>query len=225
MNRYVRQEILGEIGVSGQEKIRKAKVAVVGVGGLGSVCAELLVRAGVGSLLLIDKDVVSLVNLHRQFSFKEGDVGKSKVFVLKDYLSKVNSGVSISVVEDFLHEKNTGVLDGFDLVLDCSDNMLARRVINSYCSSSGKPWIHAAASGVVGNVLFVSDSSVFDKFFRSGESFGDCSEVGVLNSLPVLIASVQVSQAIRFIVDGSFCEGLIRINPWLSSFDVFDVKN
>ena len=225
MNRYIRQEVLEEIGVSGQEKIRNAKVAVIGAGGLGGVSAELLVRAGVGSLLLVDKDVVSLVDIHRQFSFKEDDVGKFKVFVLKDYLSSVNSDVSISVVEDFLSDGNADVLSDFDLVLDCTDNMLARRVIDKYCSSSGKSWIHAAASGVRGNVLVIREGGVFDKFFRSGECFDDCACVGVLNCLPSLISSIQVSQALRLILGEEPCKGLIRINLWDSSFEVFNVKN
>lgn len=224
MNKYIRQETLKEIGSEGQGLISRAKVAVIGLGALGTVSAELLCRAGVGELLLVDKDSVSLENIHRQSLYSSRDVGSSKLVVSKRELEKINPDVKINLFDDFLSSGNVSVLDSYDLILDCTDNMLSRRVINDYCSVSKKTWIHSAASGIRGNVLVVSNPSVFSEYFRSGESFDSCAEIGVLNTLTFLVSSVQVTQALRIIVGLEPDSRLLRFNIWDSNFECFSFK-
>ncbi len=225
MGRYIRQEVLKEIGVSGQRLLSKARIAIVGVGALGTVVAELLTRAGVGEIFLIDGDKVSLVNLQRQFLFEEKDVGKFKVVVAKNKLKKINSDVSVIVVKEFLTEKNTDeLLADCGLVLDCTDNMASRNIINDCCERNKKIWIYSAASGVKGNVLVVDDPNLFRSFFRSGETFDRCEEIGVVNAVTSITASLQVAEAIKIIVRKDFCKDLIRFDVWNNSYNKIKIK-
>lgn len=225
MNRYVRQEVLKEIGVSGQKKLSEASVAVIGAGALGTVVCELLVRAGIGNIYLIDRDKVSLVNLQRQFLFAEADVGKFKVDVAKKRLFKINSDVSVIVAKEFLNVQNAdSLLADVSLILDCTDNMAARTIINDYCELSKKKWIYSAASGVKGNVLVVDDSNLFRKFFRSGETFDRCEEIGVINTITSMVAGLQVTEAIKIILGKNYCKDLIRFNVWSNSYEKIKLK-
>lgn len=223
-SRYLRQEVLKEIGKSGQHKIKSSSVVVVGVGALGTVSSELLVRAGVGKLLLIDGDVISFVNLQRQL-YSEKDVGKKKIVVAKEHLQEVNGDVSIDLIDDFLDSENVDIfLDGYDLILDCSDNMKTRHIINNYCQRFGKIWIYAAASGTKGNVFVVYEPETFRKYFNSGETFDTCEEIGVVNSLTSLIASLQVTEALKIIVGEDYCKDLIRFDVWNNKYEKIKIK-
>lgn len=218
MKRYTRQVVLEEIGKEGQEKILAASVAIVGIGALGTVSSELLLRAGVGKLLLVDKDKVDLVNLQRQLLFSEEDLDKKKVIAAKERLKKINSDVEINVVEDFLEDSNSDILKNYDLVLDCTDNMRARHVINDYCEKNKKKWIYAAASGTKGNVLVVENYEQFRKIFNSGETFDSCRELGVINSLTNIISSLQTVEAFKILVGEVYCKDLIRFDVWNNSY-------
>jgi len=223
-SRYLRQEVLKEIGKGGQHKIKSSSVAIVGVGALGTMSGELLVRAGVGKLLLIDGDVVSFVNLQRQL-YSEKDVEKKKVVVFKEHLQEVNGDVSIDLIDDFLDSENVDIfLDGYDLILDCSDNMKTRHIINDYCQRFGKIWIYAAASGTKGNVFVVDKPETFRKYFNSGENFDTCEEIGVVNSLTVIIASLQVTEALKIIVGEDYCKDLIRFDVWNNKYEKIKIK-
>ena len=223
MDRYVRQIKLSEIGDSGQEKIRNSSVVIVGVGALGSVSAELLTRMGVGKICLIDGDSVSLVNIHRQFLFSEEDVDKKKVIVAKEKLEKINSDVYFDVAEEFLSSENVDMLlSGFDLILDCTDNMKARHVINDFCLRFGKTWVYAAASSVMGNVAVIDNPQKFESIFKTGETFDRCSEIGVFSPVCSLISSVQVSEAVKYLVGVDYSKEFMRFNLWESSFDIIN---
>src|SRR3989338_4972766 len=140
--RYIRQEIFREIGKEGQEKLKKSTIAIVGLGALGTNSAELLARAGIGKLLLIDRDVVELSNLQRQSLFNENDVGKPKALAAKEHLKKINNEVEFNVFADDLnHEniyrmipindfKNNKIIKNIDIILDCTDNLETRFLIN-----------------------------------------------------------------------------------------------
>lgn len=217
--RYKRQEVLEEIGVEGQRKLKAGKVVVVGLGALGTVTAQLLVRAGV-QVTLIDHDVVDLVNLQRQLLYDENDVGKKKVVVCKEKLDSVNSEVEINVDNLLLSEENSDVLNGFDIILDCTDNMRTRHVINNHCMSTGQVWIYAAGSTTKGNVLVVDNPKKFKTFFRSGETFDKCSEVGVLNSLTTIIAGLQTTEALKILLGQEYSKSLIRFDIWKNRYDL-----
>lgn len=222
--KYLRQEALKEIAKSGQRKISKTKIAIIGLGALGTVSAELLTRAGIGELLLVDKDVVTIENLHRQFLYKEKHVNKPKVKIAKLELNKINIDVLIKSTELFLNDDNTNILDDYDFILDCTDNMRTRLIIDRYCKNKKKTWIHAAATGIRGNVLVVPPSLDFSKFIRSGENFDNCNEIGVINTLTVMISSMQVTQTIKLILNKNIKKELIRINVWENTHELFKIK-
>lgn len=224
MTRYIRQIKLEEIGKQGQEKICAGSVIVVGVGALGTATSELLVRAGIGKICLIDGDSVSLVNLHRQLLFEEADDGKKKAFVAKEKLNKINSDVEIEIVEEFLDENNVDMLlTGYDLILDCTDNMRTRKIINDYCLRFDKIWIYAAASSTKGNVLVVDNPQKFNSIFKTGETFDNCKEIGVINTVTAIVSSLQVTEAIKIIVGKAYCKKLIRFNVWDNSYELFEL--
>ena len=108
--RYIRQEIFREIGKKGQQKLRQSAVVIIGIGALGSVSASLLARAGIGKLILIDRDVVELSNLQRQNLFEENDIGKPKSICAKEHLNKINSDIEIDVCVDDLNFNNINEL-------------------------------------------------------------------------------------------------------------------
>jgi len=222
MNKYIRQEVLEEIGPVGQKIISLASVAVIGVGALGTTTSELLVRAGVGKILLVDKDIVEEVNLQRQVLFDENDVGKKKVLVAKEKLNKINSEVDVEVKEDFLSDENISVLDGYKLILDCTDNMNARHTINDYCEKENKTWIHSAVVGTTGNILVIKNKKEYGKFrivFGSSESFDSCAQIGVIGPVCSMISSIQVSEALKIILGKEPCIDLIRVNIWDNSYE------
>ncbi len=220
--RYARQEALEQIGRQGQKKLLKSKVVIVGVGALGTVTCELLARAGVGEILLIDNDEVHLVNLQRQL-FLEEDIGKSKAKVMQKRVSQINKDVKVKVFEEFLTEQNSNVLTGYDLILDCTDNMKARQVINAHCKTSKQIWIHAAGSSVKGNLVVIDDPERFEKIFKTAQTFDSCEEIGVINSLTMTISSLQVVEAIKILTDQSYCKDLIRINLWENKYERYKI--
>src|SRR3989344_7380553 len=138
--RYSRQTILPEIGAEGQNKIERAVVAIVGVGALGTVAAELLTRAGIGALILIDRDIVEESNLQRQTLYQEKDVGRSKAVAAKERLIKINSKAKVEIHAIHLNSVSIPVLERAQLVLDCADNLQTRFLINDFCRKNGVPW-------------------------------------------------------------------------------------
>ena len=217
--------MLKELGGEAQEFLVNSKVAIVGVGALGTVSSQLLVRAGVLNLLLIDNDTIDLVNLQRQVLFDEEDVNKQKTVVAKSKLEKINSEVKVKILNEWLTPDNVNVLDDYDLILDCTDNMKARHVINDYCKKSKKIWIHAAGSGVKGNILVVDNPDTFSKIFKTNESFDSCEEVGVINTLTNVIASLQVTEALKILTKKSYSKDLIRFNLWNNNYQKIKVRD
>src|SRR3989344_2817250 len=159
--RYIRQEIFKEIGKIGQQKIGKSAIAIVGLGALGSVSAELLARAGISRLILIDRDVVELSNLQRQSLFDESDIGKPKALAAKEHLNKINSDVEIDFFIDDLNynninkiipiknpnneKNNKQVKNQISLILDCTDNLESRFLINDFSTKNKIPFIYSSA--------------------------------------------------------------------------------
>ncbi len=208
--RYSRQLLLPEIGKDGQEKIASATVAIVGVGALGTVAAELLARAGVGTMVLIDRDIVEESNLQRQVLFTEEDVGRSKASAGKERLQKINSSLIIEAHPSHLNAKNRALLDAatLTLILDCTDNLRTRFLLNDYARQKKIPWIYAAAIKTGGYVFpiypggpclrcFLGQESGTGRGSGSGET---CDTVGVLNMVTAAIASLQATLALKIIL-------------------------
>jgi adenylyltransferase/sulfurtransferase len=147
VSRYSRQELFAGIGRDGQARLRAARVVVVGCGALGSVASEMMVRAGVASLTVIDRDFVEESNLQRQSLFDEADValGLPKAAAAETHLRALNSDVAVrGVVTDFVADNADVLLAGADLVLDGTDNFETRFLLNDVCVRAGMPWVYGA---------------------------------------------------------------------------------
>ncbi len=153
MNRYERQIALPEIGEEGQKRLKEAKVLIVGVGGLGSPIALYLSGAGIGRLGLVDDDVVSLTNLHRQILYSEKYLGELKASCASQRLHELNSEISIDVYPYRLAPENAKeIISKYDIVVDGCDNFRTRYLLNDTCMMLGKPYIYGAIGGFEGQV-------------------------------------------------------------------------
>lgn len=200
--RYSRQTMLPEIGEAGQERLQKARVLIVGVGGLGSPIALYLTAAGVGRLGLVDDDVVSVSNLQRQVLYAEAEVGAPKVECARRRLSELNSTTRIETYPTRLTTENAGsIIANYDLVVDGCDNAATRYLIDEVCARQGKPYVYGSIAAFEGQV------SVFN--YRGGPRYSDLyprPEVippaqpgGVIGSIPGVIGSIQATEAIKII--------------------------
>ncbi|MBI2658800.1 ThiF family adenylyltransferase [Candidatus Woesearchaeota archaeon] len=203
--RYIRQEIFKEIGRKGQEKLGKSTAAIVGLGALGSVSAELLARAGIGKIILIDRDVVELSNLQRQTLFDEDDAGKPKASAAKEHLNKINSAVKLDFFIEDLNFENIGKIlnKNIYLILDCTDNLETRFLINDFSIKNKIPFIHSSAVGSKGYVFNVipDKTPCLRCFLKEASQLDTCETAGVLNTITNLIPSIQVNEAIKIMLN------------------------
>jgi adenylyltransferase/sulfurtransferase len=207
---YVRQTVLPEIGERGQEALLKAKVAVVGCGGLGSLVAVQLAASGLGSLYLIDYDLVSVSNLHRQVFYRTADVGKLKTEVLSDYILHLSPFVEVKRSEKPLTRQNIEQeLKDYDLVVDCTDSLITKYLINDYCVLADKVLVYGSLykhDGYVSTFNLPQDigrsTNLRDAFAKLPErSIPNCSEVGTLNTIVGLIATLQTNEVIKIVTE------------------------
>lgn len=201
--RYHRQIILKEFGSDGQHKLGRAKVLIIGAGGLGCPVLLYLVAAGVGQIGVVDDGLVELSNLHRQVLFNTLDLGKRKVDCAKKLLSKMNPEVAIFTYPDRLDTSNAlDLMCQYDIVIDGTDNFQSRYLINDACVLLDKPLIFGAISRYEGQVAVFKDDVNYRDVFptppREGEVM-NCSEAGVLNVLPGLIGSLMANECIKLI--------------------------
>ncbi|MFH1376585.1 MAG: HesA/MoeB/ThiF family protein [Candidatus Woesearchaeota archaeon] len=204
-----RQElILGEKS----KKLENSKICIVGIGALGSLSAELLVRSGVKSLTIIDRDTIEDSNLQRQHLFTKEDIDKPKVEIAKNYLKKINPDINITTHFKKLEKENINLIDS-DLVLDCTDNFEIRFLINEYCKKNNIPWIFSAAIRNIGYVYnILPDSPCFNCIFQKLKSTEICSTAGVLNTITSLISSLQISEAIKILTNSNSEKNLLFID-------------
>jgi len=218
-NRYSRQVLLPEIGPDGQKKLAKSKVVVIGCGALGTNALSFLVRAGVGQVTVVDRDIVDLSNLQRQALFEEGDVGRPKAKVAEERLARINSEIKVKgLVADLNHANIEGLIKGTSVVLDATDNMDTRFLVNDACVKHGIPWVYAGAVGVTGMVMpVVSDGPclrcVFPNLPRPGQ-LQTCDTVGIVNTLPGAVASLQVTEAFKIMEGKEPTKELMVLDVW-----------
>lgn len=226
-SRYSRQVRFAPLGEVGQQRIRQASVALVGCGALGSVQAEILARAGVGRLRVIDRDFVELSNLQRQFLFEEADARDAlpKAVAAARRLRNVNSEVEIEpVVSDFAASNAAELLAGMDLVLDGTDNFETRYLINDVCVSGNvaatRGWIYGAAVGSYGLkfAILPGRTACFRCIYPDPPSGAQptCETAGVLAPITATIAALQCADAIRLIATGfePFEARLTTVDIW-----------
>ena len=204
-DRYSRQILFSPIGSSGQKVLGQARVVIVGCGALGSVAAEQLVRAGVGSLKLIDRDFVEWSNLQRQSLYTEDDARLSlpKAVAAQAVLSSMNSLVQIEGIVKDLTFHNIGTLcRDSDLIVDGTDNFESRYLINDYSIQTGCKWVYGACLGSYGTSFAFRPGvtpclqCLFPKPPKPGET-ETCDTVGILAPVVHIVASYQVAQALR----------------------------
>ena len=208
--RYQRQILLKQFGEAGQEKLLQSKVLVIGAGGLGCAALQYLAAAGIGMIGIVDDDVVSLNNLHRQVLFATDDIGLKKADIAASKLKQLNPEIKIVALNLRLTNQNAlEIIRDYDIVVDSTDNFSSRYIINDACVLSNKPLIFGAVSQFEGQVAVfnygknltnrgVNYRDLFPYPLKENEVL-NCAEAGVLGVVPGIIGSMQANEAIKLI--------------------------
>lgn len=228
--RYSRLASLPEIGPEGVARLQEARVAVIGCGALGSLCAMYLAASGIGNINIADFDTVDLSNLQRQLFFTEADLGKPKALVLRDRMLALNSGVSVNVTQEMVRPANAGdFLAGCDVVVDGSDNPATKLMTDRLSAEYGLPCVIAGVRGFELQVMTCLPGST-----RYADIFGDapacdgftpCSIAGVLGPTAGIAASLQAAETVKLITGaGNTLSGkLLTINLLSPSVSLLSV--
>ena len=225
--RYSRQIRFAPIGEAGQHRLASARVLIIGLGALGTVTADQIVRAGVGFVRLVDRDFVELSNLQRQSLFDEDDIRNSlpKAVAAETRLRRINSTVQIEAKVDDVNPSNIEeFIADVDLVLDAVDNFETRFVVNDACVKHGRPWIYTAAVGSYGLVMPVLPGStpclrcLLGALPAPGTS-PTCETAGVVAPITHIIASMQVAEALKYLTGNLKPE-----NVRLTAYDVWSYR-
>ena len=204
--RYSRHLILPEVGLEGQRRLKAARVLLVGAGGLGSPAALYLAAAGVGTLGLVDFDVVDLTNLQRQLLHGTRDVGRPKLASARDRIRDINPNVAVELFETRLTSTNAlEIIREFDIVIDGADNFPTRYLVNDACVLTGRPNVYGSIFRFEGqaSVFATRDGPCYRCLFREPPPPGlvpSCAEGGVLGVLPGLVGTIQATEAIKLIL-------------------------
>jgi adenylyltransferase/sulfurtransferase len=252
LDRYHRQMLLPGFGEQGQARLRGSHALVVGCGALGTMIVDALARAGVGTLTIVDRDVVELTNLQRQVLFDEDDVqgGTPKALAAKSRIGRVNSQVTVHAhVDDFSHRNFERFVANVDLIVDGLDNFETRYLLNDIAVSRGIPYIYGGAVATTGVTMPVLPSSAMRKtpstsnikwtedqstpclrcVFPEAPPPGTtptCDTAGVLGPAVAIISAVQAAQAIKLLTGNlqSLDRSLFSIDLWTSEFRRFDIS-
>ena len=212
--RYSRQTAFKKIGNKGQDKIHNAIVTIVGLGGLGSNASNLLARAGVKKLILIDHDKVDNSNLQRQTLYSEKDLGKPKAEVASKILKEISSHLEVEVHDVELTKDNWEILNA-DIILDCTDNLETRELINKFCLQNKIPWVHASCVRDIGEVFTILPGwPCYECVFGNHKAELLPEKEGILNTTVAMTASIQVNEALKFMLGLEPTRELIRFNIW-----------
>ncbi|HVM39036.1 MAG TPA: HesA/MoeB/ThiF family protein [Sphingomicrobium sp.] len=204
LERYARHIVLREVGGVGQRKLKAARVAVIGAGGIGSAAIPALAGAGVGALTIIDDDIVDITNLQRQPLFWEDDAGESKALRAAAFVGRLNSHVEVVPRQRRIDASSAAeLLGGHDLVLDGSDNFATRLAVSDSCVALGVPLVSAAAVMFQGQVGLFRGRPCYRCFVGDAFDTDDCdtcAEQGVLGALTATVGGMAALIAIRAIV-------------------------
>ena len=215
--RYHRQVLLPEIGEEGQKKLQSARVLIVGMGGLGCPIALYLCGAGIGTLGLMDDDIVSISNLHRQVIYDEADIGQPKALCATRHLRAKNNDIRLIAHPMRLTKENAeALISEYDIVVDGCDNHATRYLISDICERLGKPYVYAAISafqGQVGIFCYNPDAPTYRTLFPDEEAM--CSletGKGVIGTTPAIVGSIPSNEVLKLIVGfGEDLKGKILI--------------
>lgn len=222
--RYSRQILFREIGKAGQARLLHSSVLLVGCGALGAAHAEMLARAGVGHLRIVDRDFVEFTNLQRQTLFKESDAAERlpKAIAAKTRIAEINSKIEVeAIIADVNHSNVESLIDGCDLVLDGTDNFQVRYLLNDACVKNNKTWIYGAAVSSYGTTMTIIPGTtpclrcIFDEMPDVGSS-PTCDTAGVIMPIIATVSAAQVTEALKFLVGDttSLHRSLMQFDVW-----------
>ena len=225
IERFSRQIILKNIGILGQKKIIKSRVLIIGMGGLGCPVAEFLVRAGVGSLGIVDSDSVDLSNIHRQSLYDNGDLKKSKVDVAQKKLKKINPKTKVNCYKIRLSKNNfSKIIKRYDYIVDGSDNFKTKFLINDFCKKANKFLVTGAINKFDGHIFTFNfknkKTPCIRDFFQEekvSENIFNCEYEGVLGTVAGIIGTIQANEILKKILNiGKDLNGHILILDFLN---------
>lgn len=204
LERYSRHILLQDVGVEGQEKIRQGKVLIVGAGGLGAPVALYLAAAGVGTIGIVDGDVVDLSNLQRQVIHFTPDVGRPKVESVKEKIGLINPHVKVNTYQVFLTSDNAlDIIKDYDIVVDGTDNFPVKFLINDACVMAGKPFSHGGILRFEGQTFtHLPGTACYRCMFNSPPPPGavpTCSQAGVLGAIAGMLGTIQAAEVLKFL--------------------------
>ncbi|MCL2894383.1 molybdopterin-synthase adenylyltransferase MoeB [Brenneria tiliae] len=223
--RYSRHLLLPEVGVEGQQRIRSARVLLVGTGGLGAPVALYLAAAGIGTIGIVDFDFVEVSNLQRQIIHGTRDIDRPKVASAKDRIKAINPGVEVVTYNTQLNSENAlDIIRDYDIVVDGTDNYPTRYLINDACVLLGKPNVYGSIFQFEGqaSVFYAKEGPCYRCLYPAPPPPGlvpSCAEGGVVGVLPGIIGTIQAAEVIKLVVGGS--DSLIGR---LLLFDVWQMK-
>lgn len=220
------QDKTPQLCMQARQMVAESKIAIIGVGALGTVASELLVRAGAENIMLYDDDRVDATNLVRQTLYVSDDIGKKKVVCAKRRLESIRKDITVEIFDKRLSLDDSDAFTA-DIVLDCTDSIASRLIIDEICSKKQIAWVHAAAIGVIGEVMVMTKESIKYSDFISGKKVEKgCEDEGVLGITTTMVATLQTSFALRLLIGkvDELKNVLFRVNAWRGSIDRFRVK-
>ncbi len=232
MKRYERQIALPEIGIPGQQKLAKAKVLIIGVGGLGCPVLQNLAGAGIGTIGIVDGDVVNETNLHRQFLYGLNDCGRNKVEVAAEAVSKQNPEIVVVAYRtDFNRLNCYDIVSDYQVIVDCTDNIATRYLINDVAVELGIPMVYSSIHKFEGqlSVFNYKNGPTYRCLFPESqtlETIPNCNDSGVLGVLPNVLGTMQANEVLKIILEiGSVLSGeLMLYNSLDNSFQTIKIQ-
>jgi len=228
LDRYDRQMRCRHLTRDGQHELRRRKALIIGVGGLGAWAAELLARAGVGALRLVDDDIVELVNIHRQALYDANDVGRRKVDAAADRLRRINSDVAIETAPARMSAENIADLaDGADVIIDGCDNFASRFVINDFAVRNALPWVFAGVVTAQAQTMTIipSRTACLRCIYENPPPDEiTCLQVGVLGPAVAAISAIQTTEAIKILAGHPDAASpyLLKMDLWTNTIQRID---
>lgn len=203
LKRYSRQMKLSGFGSDGQQKLKNARVLVIGAGGLGSPVLLYLASAGVGHITVLDNDTVDISNLQRQVIHTTEDIDRPKVQSAKEKMLSINPLIDVRVVEERASQANLkAFVEESDFVLECTDSFATKYLVNDVCVECGKPFCIAGIEGFRGQIMTHTEGTATyrDIFPRANAEAESCSAIGVLGSAVGILGTIQATEAIKYLV-------------------------
>lgn len=229
-DRYLRQRILPEIGEKGQQRLAQARVLIAGCGALGTNLADLIARAGVGRMTVVDHDRVELSNLQRQALMGESDLGRPKAQAVAEALAAINSESEVSYEVTKIEAHNVEqLIEGYHLVLDGFDNLEARYLLNDTCVKHDIPWIFATVAATYGMTMPIlpKKGPCLRCLFPNpvpDEIVLTARNAGIINTIPRAITSIETTQALKILLGSpEFPVKLITYDIWRNTFSAQEI--